>query len=160
MEEKTVVFEVEEGQVTDLRTNKTFGKSISVHPSDLVTKENVKDVVYWHKPNQEAAKKFERIADRCFQVIDSILDGIDTNLMLIQITNFKKIIGELCPICSDTSESLIILDGVATQIELASSLEDLTQKLIFEVRLVRMLANSAIAIDPASGMEIDHERKC
>lgn len=33
-----------------------------MHPSNKVTLENLKEVVYWHRPNQEAIMKFEKIA--------------------------------------------------------------------------------------------------
>jgi hypothetical protein len=46
-----------------------------MHPSNRVTPENLKDVVYWHKPTPEKAQKYEKIADACYMLMDIILQN-------------------------------------------------------------------------------------
>lgn len=58
----------------------------AIHPSNRITLENLKQVVYWHKPNEEAVKKFECIAKASEE--------------------FMKIILENCPDCADRSAAL------------------------------------------------------
>jgi D-hexose-6-phosphate mutarotase len=86
-----------------------------VHPSNKITKENLKEVVYWHRPNAEAVAKMEPIADACHALMLCILEN--------------------APDCADRSSALRC------------------------VREARMWANASIAIDPASALPIDHERK-
>lgn len=57
-----------------------------MHPSNKISLENLKDVVYWHAPNEAAKKKFERIAWASEE--------------------FMKVILEECPDCADRSAAL------------------------------------------------------
>lgn len=43
------------------------------HPSNKVTHENLKEVVYWHRPNADAIKKFETIAQTSEAMMSVIL---------------------------------------------------------------------------------------
>lgn len=47
-----------------------------MHPSNKVTLENLKEVVYWHRPNQEAIKKFETIAKASEAFMTAILENV------------------------------------------------------------------------------------
>lgn len=46
-----------------------------MHPSNKVTIENLKEVVYWHKPNAESIKKFETIAKASEEYMKVILEN-------------------------------------------------------------------------------------
>lgn len=60
-----------------------------MHPSDKITKENLKDVVYWHRPNAESIAKFERIAKASEEFMKTILENApdcpDTQSALFQV---------------------------------------------------------------------------
>lgn len=43
------------------------------HPSNKITTDNLKDVVYWHRPNEEQVRGFERIAESCEILMHAIL---------------------------------------------------------------------------------------
>lgn len=43
------------------------------HPSNKITLETLKDVVYWHKPTPEKAKSYETIAQGCELLMRTIL---------------------------------------------------------------------------------------
>lgn len=45
------------------------------HPSNKVTKENLKQVVHWHRPNQESIQKMEKIAAASEVLMETILDN-------------------------------------------------------------------------------------
>lgn len=47
-----------------------------MHPSNKVTLENLKEVVYWHRPNAEAIKKFEAIAKASEVFMQLILESV------------------------------------------------------------------------------------
>lgn len=47
-----------------------------MHPSNKVTLENLKEVVYWHRPNAEAIKKFETIAKASEDFMKVILENV------------------------------------------------------------------------------------
>jgi hypothetical protein len=44
-----------------------------MHPSNKVTLENLRDVVYWHRPSPDAVAKMEPIADACHALMETIL---------------------------------------------------------------------------------------
>lgn len=46
-----------------------------MHPSNKVTLENLKEVVYWHRPNSEAIKKFETVAKASEEFMKVILEN-------------------------------------------------------------------------------------
>ena len=46
-----------------------------MHPSNKVTLENLKSVVYWHRPSPEAVAKMEPIADACHNLMRVILEN-------------------------------------------------------------------------------------
>jgi hypothetical protein len=43
------------------------------HPSNKVTLENLKEVVYWHKPSEDQVKRMEGIAQHCETLMMRIL---------------------------------------------------------------------------------------
>lgn len=47
-----------------------------MHPSNKVTLENLKDVVYWHRPNADAVSKFETIAKASEEFMKVILENV------------------------------------------------------------------------------------
>lgn len=59
---------------------------MSDHPSNKVTEENLKEVVYWHKPTESQVRTMESIAYRSEKLMEEIL--------------------VCCPDCADRSEAL------------------------------------------------------
>jgi hypothetical protein len=57
-----------------------------MHPSNKITRENLKDVVYWHSPKPEQVRGMERIAESCEILMHAILIS--------------------CPDCADRSAAL------------------------------------------------------
>lgn len=47
-----------------------------MHPSNKITLENLKEVVYWHRPNQESIQKFEKIAAASEEFMKVILENV------------------------------------------------------------------------------------
>ena len=47
-----------------------------MHPSNKITTENLKEVVYWHRPNSDAIAKFEMIAAASESFMQLILDCV------------------------------------------------------------------------------------
>jgi len=87
---------------------------MTMHPSNKVTLENLKEVVYWHRPNAAAIENFKKIADASYE--------------------FMLLILHYAPDCADRSTALRC------------------------VREARMWTNSAISLDPASALPVDHAR--
>lgn len=59
---------------------------MTMHPSNKITLDNLKDAVYWHKPTAEKVPKFERIAKASEE--------------------FMRVILESAPDCADRSTAL------------------------------------------------------
>jgi hypothetical protein len=48
---------------------------VNSHPSNRITAENLKEVIYWHRPSPNQIQRMENLAANCEQLMQGILDA-------------------------------------------------------------------------------------
>lgn len=133
---------------------------MSGHPSNCITLANLQHVVYPHRLDAGAVEKMNRVAAACEKAMRAHLESDRTvesyNPVHAVVQEYQRTIEECVPDCRDKQEAIDAFYQLECPFE--GQCDENFQEDLHTLRLIRIWANAAIALDPASALSIDLSR--